>query len=187
MSTTVSALRIPGVVRIEPPFATDPRGSFAKPYSAEQLRAQGVELSIREVFWSRSETGIVRGLHFQYPPAAVAKLVFVVGGRVRDVVLDLRTDSPTAGQHEVVELDEAAGGLLVPVGCAHGFEVVDGPAVMCYLQDGPFDPSADAGVRWDSAGVDWQTREPMLSERDRALPPLRALEPLSESDWASRA
>jgi len=161
---------VAGVGRIAAPFFDDLRGGFTKIFGATVLEAAGITFNVREAYWSRSSTGVVRGLHFQSPPAAVAKIVFAAHGRIRDVVLDLRVGSPTYGTVWELELCEKSGAVVVPRGCAHGFEVLDGPAITCYLQDGPFDPAADAGVRWDSAGVEWKTTEPIVSARDSALP-----------------
>lgn len=158
-----------GVGVVVPPFHSDLRGGFTKVFSDAALDALGVAFTIREVYWSTSHTGVIRGLHFQTPPAAVAKLVFVTLGTIRDVVLDLRPSSSTYGRYAQFELTATSGAIHVPRGCAHGFEVLEGPATTCYLQDGPFVPDADAGVRWDSAGIDWLTADPIVSERDRAL------------------
>lgn len=164
---------VPGAGLLVTPFHSDRRGSFTKPYSPDALAAAGIDMRIAEVYWSGSRPGTVRGLHFQNPPTAVAKIVFAVGGRVTDVVVDLRVGSPTFGQHARFDLTPGSGSVVVPVGCAHGFEVVgDDDAVLCYLQDAPFDPATDAGVRWDSAGIDWATTAPVTSDRDAALPRL---------------
>ncbi len=171
-AVVVESSPLPGVVRIRPPFHQDARGSFAKPYSEAVRDVLGTPFALAEVYWSQSAAGTVRGMHFQVPPTPVAKIVFATAGRVRDVVLDLRVGSPTYG--EFVEFDLAAdsGAIVVPVGCAHGFEVVDGPACLTYLQVGDFDPATDAGIRWNSFGMDWHTTDPILSARDAALPPL---------------
>jgi len=161
-----------GVCRITAPFFDDARGGFTKVFGAAALESAGISFDVKEVYWSRSHTGVIRGLHFQNPPAAVAKIVFTTQGRIRDVVLDLRTESPTFKGIAVFELTERSGAVVVPRGCAHGFEVLDGPAVTCYLQDGPFAATADTGVRWDTAGIVWKTAEPVVSDRDRALPRL---------------
>lgn len=181
---TSTELPIAGALQLHAPFRTDARGGFAKPFSAADEVLPG--FAVAEVFWSRSAAGVVRGLHFQNPPTAVSKLVFVTQGRIRDVILDLRADSATFGQHAAVELDETSGAVFVPVGCAHGFEVLDGPAVTCYLQGGGFDPATDAGVRWDSAGISWATGEAVLSERDRNLPALADLPQLTAAQWHQR-
>jgi dTDP-4-dehydrorhamnose 3,5-epimerase len=180
----VMELPIGGALQLHTTFHTDARGGFAKPFAAADDVLPG--FSVAEVFWSRSAGGVVRGLHFQNPPTAVAKLVFVTQGRIRDVILDLRADSPTFGQHVAVELDETTGPLFVPVGCAHGFEVLHGPAVTCYLQGAGFDPDTDAGVRWDSAGVAWAHGDPVVSDRDRNLPVLAELPQLTAAQWNRR-
>jgi dTDP-4-dehydrorhamnose 3,5-epimerase len=130
---------------------------------------------VKEMYWSRSRSGVIRGLHFQNPPTAVAKIVFATQGRIRDVVLDLRIGSPTYASVVEFELTERSGAVVVPRGCAHGFEVLEGPAITCYLQDGPFDSTTDTGVRWDTAGIVWKTKEPVVSVRDSKLPRLDTL------------
>lgn len=169
MGVNFEASVIAGSGHLTVPFFEDGRGAFTKVFSADVLRSAGIEFDIREVYWSRSGTGVIRGLHFQRPPAAVAKIVFAAHGRIRDLVLDLRQGSVTYGQVAEYELTERSGAVVVPRGCAHGFEVLDGPAVTCYLQDGPFDAVADSGVRWDTVGVAWQAAAPIISDRDGAL------------------
>lgn len=186
MSVRFEPSPIAGVGRIAAPFCDDVRGGFTKVFGSAVLAATGIAFDVQEVFWSRSRPGVIRGLHFQRPPAAVAKIIFATQGRVRDVVLDLRVGSPTYGSVFEHDLTERSGAVIVPRGCAHGFEVLDGPAVTCYLQDGLFDPAADAGVRWDSAGIAWKTAEPIISERDRALPRLDAAPSPFERDGAAR-
>lgn len=184
----------PGLVSTSPtgarmlpaPLHADERGVFCKPFAAARIATQVSGFTAAEVFWSRSEAGVVRGLHYQRPPSAVAKIVFVVQGRVRDVVLDLRSDSPTFGVCDVVELDESSGAFFIPRGFAHGFEVVTGPATMCYLQDGPFDPVTDTGIRWDSVGVEWTTPDPILSQRDHDLPVWTERAGRPSSEWTHR-
>lgn len=163
---------LPGVGRLRPPFHQDARGSFAKPYSRAARELLGLAPAVDEVYWSQSVVGTIRGMHFQVPPTAIGKLVFVTAGRVRDVVLDLRVGSPAYGSFEVFDLEADGGAIIVPVGCAHGFEVVDGPACLVYLQEGDFDPETDAGIRWDSFGMEWSTAQPVVSARDQSLPSL---------------
>jgi dTDP-4-dehydrorhamnose 3,5-epimerase len=177
---------VDGVGRICAPTRNDVRGGFTKIFSTAALAEAGIDFQVREVFWSISRTGVIRGLHFQTPPAAVAKIVFATQGVVRDVVLDIRVGSPTYGEVFEHELSEGSGAVLIPRGCAHGFEVIEGPAVTCYLQDGPFDPAADAGIRWDSVGIAWTTAEPIVSVRDRALPSLDPASPAFPDEAAAR-
>lgn len=176
---------IAGVGRIAAPFFDDVRGGFTKVFGPAALEGAGISFEVHEVYWSRSHTGVIRGLHFQNPPSAVAKVVFATQGRIRDVVLDLRTGSPTYARFAVFDLTERTGAVVIPRGCAHGFEVLDGPALMCYLQDGPFDPATDTGVRWDTAGVVWTTTKPVVSDRDRALPPLHSFKSQFGPDGAA--
>lgn len=167
---TYERFAVAGAGRIAAPFFDDVRGGFTKVFGAEALDRAGIAFDVREVYWSRSHTGVIRGLHFQNPPTAVAKIVFCTQGRIHDVVVDLRRGSPTYASVVDFDLSESSGAVVVPRGCAHGFEVLDGPAVTCYLQDGPFDPATDDGIRWDTAGIAWRERAPIISARDGALP-----------------
>lgn len=185
MSVSYEPSPIAGFGRIALPFFDDVRGEFTKVFGIEALAAAGINFDVREVYWSRSHTGVIRGLHLQSPPTAVAKIVFATEGKIRDIVLDLRTGSPTFATVAEFELTARSGAVVVPRGCAHGFEVLDGPAVMCYLQDGPFDPATDSGVRWDTAGVVWKTAHPVVSDRDNALPAFDPVESAVDHDVAS--
>jgi dTDP-4-dehydrorhamnose 3,5-epimerase len=174
MAVELERSELAGVGRLVVPFFEDVRGGFTKVLGSASLAAAGIEFTVAEVYWSLSHAGVVRGMHFQNPPSEVAKIVFCTQGRIRDVVVDLRDGSPTYGRTAEFELGPTRGAVVVPRGCAHGFEVLEGPAVTCYLQDGEFSASDDAGVRWDSVGVRWSTTEPVVSERDAALPRLDA-------------
>jgi dTDP-4-dehydrorhamnose 3,5-epimerase len=116
---------------------------------------------------------VVRGLHFQTPPAAQDKFVFCASGSVTDYVLDIRRDSPTYGQFETFHLSaEDWTSLFIPIGFAHGFVATsDEDAVMAYYCSDEFDPATDSGVRWDSAGIDWQVQNPIISDKDQTLTP----------------
>ena len=186
MSARYEASALSGVGRVSGPFFDDARGGFTKVFGAEVLATAGISFDVQEVYWSRSHAGVVRGMHYQNPPTAVAKIVFTTQGRIRDLVLDLRVGSATYRQVAEFELTERSGAVVIPRGCAHGFEVLEGPAVTCYLQDGPFDPATDAGVRWDSAGIAWNAAEPVVSDRDRALPRLDTLDSPFGPDGAAR-
>jgi dTDP-4-dehydrorhamnose 3,5-epimerase-like enzyme len=111
-------------------------------------------------------------MHFQVGARATRKVVFLTSGVVRDFVLDLRRGSPTFMKVWETELSADTGGLVIPVGCAHGFEVLEGPAVMVYGQEEHFSPEADAGINFESAGVVLRSSAPVISDRDRELPAL---------------
>ena len=169
----LTATQIEGCFVVEgAPFA-DARGAFAKPFTREALAEIGVEFDLAELFWSRSVAGTIRGMHFQVPPVPAAKLVWCSMGVVLDAVVDLRRDSASCGKTIAVELgDGGAMGIMVPVGCAHGFAVRDGEALVSYATSGPYVPELDLGVHVDSIGIDWGIAEPVLSNRDAGFPAL---------------
>jgi dTDP-4-dehydrorhamnose 3,5-epimerase-like enzyme len=109
-------------------------------------------------------------MHFQIPPRSTRKVVFAAAGVIRDFVFDMRAGSPTFRKLFETELTEQSGGLVIPTGCAHGFEVLQGPATMVYGQEEHFSLETDAGINFESVGVRLMSRDPVISERDRALP-----------------
>ena len=168
-----SPTQLDGVLTIDTPTHADSRGEFVKFFNDEVWRAAGITFEPKEVFCSVSNSGVLRGMHFQTPPGDHAKSVFCTAGRVMDVVLDLRTGSRTFGEYACFELGlEATAGLFMPRGFAHGFLVKQAPATMTYLVDHGYDPACDMGVRWDSFGLDWGVDQPVLSERDQKHPAL---------------
>jgi len=168
-------------LRLDP--SSDHRGGFLKLFQAGRFAADGIELGVQELFVSRSRPGVVRGLHFQAPPADVAKLVSCLEGAVLDVVVDLRVDSPTFRRHSLVELSAAAANALyVPCGCAHGFLVTPSAgacdALVLYAQSGEHDAEREGGVLWSSVGVDWpiDDADVILSARDATFAALDAFD-----------
>ena len=152
--------------------ASDARGSFSKVLSAPIRSTMGYDLNVREIFWTKSRIGVIRGMHLQLPPHEGAKVVWVTAGVIRDVVIDLRPSSPTFRKHSVFEMTSSSGLLFIPVGCGHGYEVLSEEAVVNYAQECDYAPESDSGVRWDSFGCEWLTKLPIVSERDAALPTL---------------
>lgn len=164
---------IPGCVRLALFRADDARGAFVKLFERSTFTGAGLDGEVAEAFCSTSRRGVIRGLHLQLPPHAHAKTVAVLSGRVLDVVVDLRTDSPAFGQHATFELDARDGaGVHVPVGCAHGFQALTDDATMVYLVSTEHSPEHDTGIRWDSAAIDWPLPATVVSERDAGLPAL---------------
>lgn len=149
--------------------SSDVRGSFSKVW---QTSGHTSKLIFREIFWTRSRRGVIRGMHVQVAPSPGAKLVWVSEGRVTDVVVDLRQGSPTFGEWEACELSSDADSVLIPQGFAHGFEVHTEWATVNYAQECSYDPEADTGIRWDSFGFPWSADRPFVSERDASLPDL---------------
>lgn len=164
---------LPGCVALRTRILDDPRGWFAKTFHEPTFEVLGLRTDWREEFCSLSHRGILRGMHFQTPPAGHAKLVYCLAGEVMDVVLDLRRGSPTYGEYRVFNLSPAQGvGLYIPTGCAHGFLSLTDNSLMIYKVTSVHAPSHDAGVRWDSFGFDWPIAVPLLSDRDQRHPPL---------------
>jgi dTDP-4-dehydrorhamnose 3,5-epimerase len=171
MKVTWTELDVPGLLLSSGASLVDDRGAFTKVLSGSDPLLG--DFAGRESYWTRSAAGVLRGLHFQLPPAATRKLVFVVHGAIRDFVVDLRVGSPMERRLFEVELNSQVGGLLVPAGCAHAYEALVDDTIVVYLQDVPFDdPTTYAGIRADSAGiVPWST-SPIVMPRDLQFPAL---------------
>lgn len=157
-------------LRFETGFSEDRRGVFGKPFTLHS--SLGDSYSIREIFWTSSSAGVVRGMHFQVPPTPIGKLVWVSQGSILDVAVDLR-DHDGFGSVETFPLDGRTGASVwIPAGFAHGFQALEDNTIVNYAVDGDFDPATDAGVRWDSIGFEWPLPVGAMSDRDRALPAL---------------
>jgi len=163
-----------GVVLIEPQVHGDERGFLVETFRVDTWRELGVGVDFVQENHSRSAASILRGLHFQTSPGQ-AKLVRCLRGRIWDVAVDLRSDSPTYRRWEGHELDdERHRQLFVPAGFAHGFCVLSDVADVGYKLSSRYDPVTEAGIAWDDpdVGVDWPIDDPVLSERDRNAPRL---------------
>ena len=149
-------------------FFPDERGFFKKPFYGSNLDDYFKKVS--EVLVSKSKKNVIRGLHFQTPPHEVSKIVHCVEGKVKDVFLDLRKDSPTYGKHDSVYLDDDKNiTVLIPKGFAHGFSVLSENATVVYLQSGDFNEASDSGIYCLDLGIDWEVDNPVLSEKDQNL------------------
>jgi dTDP-4-dehydrorhamnose 3,5-epimerase len=181
----VKPLAIPEVLLISRDRHADARGWFTELHNEAALRDGGFSVRFVQDNLSWSLPGVIRGLHLQYGPAQ-GKLVTCLSGRIFDVAVDVRPDSPSYGQHVAAELSSKNGDLLwIPPGFAHGFAVLGSdPALVLYKVDQPRSPEGERGVIWNDAtlGIPWPISQPTLSERDAALPALAALQsnPLGE-------
>ena len=172
---------IPEVKIIEPEVFGDARGYFFEAWNGEKFRNAGLDFQWIQDNESKSSYGVVRGLHYQLPPCAQAKLVRVIYGRVIDVAVDIRRDSATFGKHVAVELSgENKRQLLIPRGFAHGFAVLSETAVFAYKCDNIYMPSCERGIAYDdpALGIDWQLPPEaiVLSAKDRNNVPLAEAE-----------
>lgn len=162
---------IPGVVILEPQVFEDARGYFYESYSKREMDSAIGKIDFVQDNQSRSTRGVMRGLHFQAPPFAQAKLVRCVAGRVLDIAVDIRVGSPYYGRHVAVELsEENRRQMFIPRGFAHGFAVLSDVAVFQYKCDNYYAPQAEGGISIldKSLGIDWQIpdEEAILSEKD---------------------
>ena len=164
-----------GLFLLKAVHMNDNRGSFRKLFNADFFRENQLETDLKEIYYSVSRKNVIRGMHFQAPPADHAKIVYVSYGSIKDVVVDLRQESPAYGHYYSVELD-ADGGyyLYIPKGFAHGFASLEEGTIVNYVQTSVYAPREDSGIRYDSFGFDWEISEPVVSERDRAFPGLNS-------------
>ena len=170
--------KIADVVLLEPEVHGDERGFLVETFSTKTWAELGVDVEFVQDNHSRSSRDILRGLHFQTSPGQ-AKLVRCVRGRIFDVAVDLRRDSPTYRQWEGYELDDQAHRqLFVPAGFGHGFCVMSEVADVHYKLSSYYDPDTEAGIAWDDpdVGIEWPLADPQVSERDATAPKLAEIE-----------
>lgn len=169
---------IPDVKILIPPRFDDPRGCLSETWSARALESAGITCEfVQENQTLSNAAGTVRGLHYQIPPCAQDKLVRVLRGRILDVAVDIRRNSPTFGKHVCVELSaENREQLLVPVGFAHGFVTREPNSEVLYKLSGYFSPEHERGLLWrdPELAIDWGVSESkaVLNDRDAAHPSL---------------
>jgi len=162
--------KIPGCFEITHKVRKDVRGKLVKTFHEQTFQELGLHSSFPEVYYSVSKKNVLRGLHFQVPSQHHIKIVLCIVGRILDAVIDLRVGSPTYGEHILLELSqEKANMLYVPEGCAHGFYTLTDNAVFLNQTSTMYSQKHDAGIRWDSCGIDWQIRNPIISVKDKTL------------------
>ncbi|MGH6824179.1 dTDP-4-dehydrorhamnose 3,5-epimerase [Methyloceanibacter sp.] len=166
-----------GVLVLKPKRFRDNRGFFSETYSKRRLADAGINVDFVQDNLSVSKSpGILRGLHFQKEPFAQVKLVSVVQGAARDVVVDIRHSSPSFGRHFSIVLNAEEGNqVFVPIGFAHGFLALEPDTVLSYKVSNYYAPEHDSGIRFDDPrlGIDWGFDQASIitSDKDRLLPP----------------
>jgi len=179
----IRRLAIPDLIEIVPARHGDHRGFFSEVWNGPALAAHGIETRFVQDNHSFSvEAGVLRGLHYQEPPAAQAKLVRVTRGAIYDVCVDIRHGSPTFGRWVGLKLSaEAWNQLLVPEGFAHGFLTLEPNCEVLYKVSAPYSREHDRGIRWDdpALAIDWplEGRTPILSGKDGGAPTLAEAAP----------
>ena len=167
---------IPGLLLIQPKVFGDLRGYFFESFNAREFSEKtGLDIQFVQDNESKSKRGVLRGLHFQNPPFAQSKLVRVVKGRVLDVAVDIRKNSPTFGHYHAVELTEDNHlQFFIPKGFAHGFSVLSDVAVFQYKCDAFYNPQSEGAIAWNDPqlNINWQLNEDeiLLSDKDRNHP-----------------
>lgn len=171
MNMKLIPICLEGCFEVHPLHRQDERGVFLKTFNVECFGKLGLPTDWKEEYYSISRKGVIRGMHFQTPPYDHAKLVYCLQGRVLDAIVDLRTASPTYRQYVAVELNaDRRHGLIIPKGMAHGFLALTDDVLMAYKVTTVYQPVNDAGIRWDSFGLNWGIQQPIISARDSKLP-----------------
>ena len=145
----------------------DNRGSFIKVFNESFFLENNLVTNFKESYYSVSNKNVIRGMHFQMPPYAHTKLVYVNYGSILDVVLDIRKVSESLGKYFSIKLDaENPVAVYIPVGFAHGFLSLENNSMITYLQDSCYSIDSDSGIKWDTFGFEWDVSKPIISERD---------------------
>jgi dTDP-4-dehydrorhamnose 3,5-epimerase len=175
-------LALSGAFRIDLDRRGDARGFFARLFCREEFAEHGLATDWVQMNTSYSrERGTLRGLHFQRPPMAEAKLVRCLKGAIRDVIVDLRAGSPTYGQHAAIDLDDDNRAMVyIPQGFAHGFQTLTPDAELLYMHSAFYSPAHEGGVHHadPDIGIAWPLPVAEISDRDRNFPFLNALDPI---------
>ena len=178
----ITPLAIPDIIVIEPRRSADDRGFFSETFNSRAFAEAGLSFDwVQDNHAMSRRKGTLRGLHFQSPPDAQAKLVRVTRGSIFDVAVDVRIGSPTYGRWASVILSaEAWNQILVPRGFAHGYFTLQPDTEVIYKTDGYYAPQSEAGLIWNDPdlAIDWPLDgcEPILSDKDRRLPNLSKLQ-----------
>lgn len=162
-----------GIIEYTPKKFGDSRGWFMESYNRQALEKLGINAAFVQDNQSFSTKNVLRGLHFQKPPFAQAKLVRVLSGRALDVVVDIRRDSATYGQHLTVVLDaEQSNQLFIPAGFAHGFLTLEDNTTFFYKCSDYYNKESEGGLLWNDPelGIDWNVADPIVSDKDLVQP-----------------
>lgn len=163
---------IEGLVEIFPNIFPDERGIFFESYNKKKFSELGLNLDFVQDNMSQSKKGVLRGLHFQKAPYEQGKLVSVIRGKVLDIAVDIRKDSPTFGQYETFIIDgERKNMVYIPEGMAHGFVALE-EAILTYKCTNFYDKKSESGIIWNdkTLNIDWGIESPIISEKDLKLP-----------------
>jgi dTDP-4-dehydrorhamnose 3,5-epimerase len=168
---------IQGVTLLENIAFKDHRGMFVKMYQQSIFNNNGIDLELKEHFFSVSDIGVIRGMHFQAPPYAQEKFVYVPAGKIIDVILDLRVSSETYGKFITVELSGSNNNaVFIPKGCAHGFQSLEKGTITVYMQSAEYNPECDTGINPLLLGINWPVQDFIISEKDKNFTSLESFQ-----------
>lgn len=173
MTFIFKKLELPEVILIEASIFPDDRGFFTEIFKASEFKKNGLPTTFLQDNFSHSQKGVIRGLHYQLTPKAQGKLVRVLKGKIIDVAVDIRRNSPTFLKSVAVELsDENNNMLFIPAGFAHGFVALSDEVKFLYKCTEEYSKEHERGIRFDDPdiNINWRVSDPIVSEKDRNLP-----------------
>lgn len=179
MPFSFKLLSIPEVILIEPKVFPDDRGYFLETFKSSDFLSNNIPNKFVQDNLSFSRKNVIRGMHFQKKPKEQGKLVSVIKGRVIDVAVDIRKESPTFMKWIAVELNDSQNAMMyIPAGFAHGFLSLTEEVYFLYKCTNEYDQIADSGIRWNDPdiGIAWPINNPVVSEKDQRLPYLKDLD-----------
>jgi len=163
-----------GCFEIKPITSIDQRGTFTKTFHRKEFERLGLNSNWKEDYYTYSKKHVIRGMHLQLPPSDHFKLVHCLYGEVLDVLLDLRSSSPSFGKTHSLKLSsKEKNGVYICKGIAHGFLSLTEKSLLTYKVSSAHSPTHDSGVSWNSFGFDWPVKNPIISDRDRTLQELK--------------
>jgi dTDP-4-dehydrorhamnose 3,5-epimerase len=170
---------IPDLLVVQPKVFEDARGYFYESYSKALFKQHGIDEDFIQDNQSLSQAGVLRGLHFQNPPYAQGKLVRVIKGAILDVAVDIRKQSPTYGQHYLIELNETNKTMLwIPGGFAHGFLTLQDNTIFSYKCTNYYNKASEGCILWNdnTLNINWNVQNPLLSDKDKVGAPFNEFE-----------
>ena len=166
--------KLNGCIELIPKSFVDNRGITIKPFHKKTFEELGLEGCFEEDLMVTSQKGVLRGLHMQSPPFQQAKLLYCVRGSIFDVAVDVRKESPSYGKYVSFFVDARRNNMIyIPAGFAHGYQVLEESTTVIYKMTSIYSPEHEAGIQWNSVGIQWPLSEPILSEKDKVLPKLK--------------
>lgn len=180
--------KLTGVIEIQPRLFIDDRGEFAELFQSSAFGRNQLDISLKQINYSKSKKNVLRGLHYQLPPKSQGKLVHVMSGSGFDVAVDIRKDSPTYGTWIGATLSaEQKNMLYIPPGFAHGFCSLEDDTVLVYYCTDEYSPDHERGIIWNDSNINitWPIANPILADRDASYPTLEQAENTFVVEWKS--